>query len=125
MNKKYAKRLSVPKGNHKNAYVYLESPCNPHGYVLDVPAICKAAHEEGLRVILDATVGTPFLHRPLAREDVDERPDFLIHSYTKDLSGSGTVIAGCVIGQNKDVFIPKGDPGWDQTLFWNVYYVTQ
>jgi O-acetylhomoserine (thiol)-lyase len=123
VKEQYAKRLFGAEGEHKSAYVYLESPCNPHGYILDVPAICKAAHKEGLRVILDATVGTPFLHRPLTREDPAERPDFLIHSYTKDLSGNGTVIAGCVIGHNQDMFIAKGDPGWDQTLFWNVYYV--
>ena len=71
------------------AIVYLESPCNPHGYVLDVPGICRAAHRSGLRVILDATVGTPFLVQPLQRDDPSERPDFVIHSYTKDLSGAG------------------------------------
>ncbi|HYE36577.1 trans-sulfuration enzyme family protein [Methylocaldum sp.] len=111
----------------RQAYVYLESPCNPHGYVLDVPAICREAHRLGLRVILDATVGTPFLHTPLQREDPTERPDFVIHSYTKDLSGSGSVIAGVVIGRNEDMFIPKGETmngvHWNETLFWNVYYV--
>src|SRR5580765_2933436 len=61
----------------RQIYVYLESPCNPHGYVLDVPAICHAAHQEGLTVILDATVGTPFLIQPLRRENPAERPDFL------------------------------------------------
>ena len=49
----------------REIYVYLESPCNPHGYVLDVPAICRAAHEAGLSVILDATIATPFLAQPL------------------------------------------------------------
>jgi O-acetylhomoserine/O-acetylserine sulfhydrylase-like pyridoxal-dependent enzyme len=111
----------------RRAYVYLESPCNPHGYVLDVPAICRAAHEQGLRVMLDATIGTPFLCRPLQRDDLAERPDFVIHSYTKDLSGSGTVVAGVVIGRNEDMFIPKGETvggvSWRDTLFWNVYYV--
>jgi O-acetylhomoserine/O-acetylserine sulfhydrylase-like pyridoxal-dependent enzyme len=111
----------------RRAYVYLESPCNPHGYVLDVPAICRAAHAAGLRVLLDATVGTPFLCRPLQREDPAERPDFVIHSYTKDLSGTGSVIAGVVIGRNEDMFIPKGQSAdgvaWNDTLFWNVYYV--
>lgn len=107
----------------RKTYVYLESPSNPHGYVLDVPGICKAAHEHGLRVILDATVGTPFLLRPLRREDPAERPDFVIHSYTKDLSGSGSVIAGTVIARNEDMFAPKGSEGWDRTMFWNVYYV--
>lgn len=111
----------------RKAYVYLESPCNPHGYVLDVPAICKEAHRLGLRVILDATVSTPFLIRPLQCENPAERPDFIIHSYTKDLSGTGSVIAGVVIGRNEDMFIPKGESAngiaWNETLFWNVYYV--
>jgi O-acetylhomoserine (thiol)-lyase len=120
---RHAQRLAAGR----QAYVYLESPCNPQGYVLDVPAICRAAHRLGLRVMLDATVGTPFLATPLRREDPLERPDFVIHSYTKDLSGHGSVIAGVVIGRNEDMFIPKGETvngvRWDETLFWNVYYV--
>lgn len=123
VEKKYADRFAAGR----RAYVYLESPCNPHGYVLDVPGICREAHRLGQRVMLDATVGTPFLIRPLQQADPAERPDFVIHSYTKDLSGTGTVIAGVVIGRNEDMFIPKGDSAggnsWDQTLFWNVYYV--
>jgi cystathionine beta-lyase/cystathionine gamma-synthase len=107
----------------RRAYVYLESPCNPHGDVLDVPGICREAHRLGLRVMLDATIGTPFLYRPLQRDDAKERPDFVIHSYTKDLSGTGGVLGGVAIARNKDMFIPKGEPGWDQAMFWNVYYV--
>lgn len=120
---RHADRLA----NGRKIYVYLESPCNPHGYIVNVATICKRAHAEDLTVILDATVGTPFLFQPLQRDDVAERPDYVIHSYTKDLSGCGGVIAGCVIGQNVDMFIPKGstvgDKSWDQTMFWNVYYV--
>ncbi len=120
---KYADRLAAGR----KAYVYLESPCNPHGYVLDVPEICRRAHQYGLRVMLDATVGTPFLVRPLQRDDAAERPDFVIHSYTKDLSGTGSVIAGVVIGRNEDMFVPKGETmggvAWNNTMFWNVYYV--
>lgn len=115
----YADRL----GAGKQIYLYIESPCNPHGYVLDVPELCRLAHEAGVRVILDATVGTPFLAQPLQREKSEERPDFVIHSYTKDLTGSGSVIAGCVIARNEDMFIPKGMDGWDNTMFWNVYYI--
>lgn len=120
---KYKDRLA----RGRRIYVYLESPCNPHGYVVNVATICKRAHAEDLTVILDATVGTPFLCTPLQRDDPAERPDYVIHSYTKDLSGSGGAIAGCVIGRNEDMFIPKGesvgDKSWDQTMFWNVYYV--
>ncbi len=120
---KHADRLA----QGRKIYVYLESPCNPHGYIVNVATICRRAHAEGLVVMLDATVGTPMLYRSLAREDETERPDYVIHSYTKDLSGSGGAIAGCVIGRNENMFMPKGmDTGehsWDQTMFWNVYYV--
>jgi O-acetylhomoserine (thiol)-lyase len=123
VEKKYAKRFA----DGRRAYLYLESPCNPHGYVLNVPALCRRAHELQMRVILDGTVATPFLSQPLQRQEESERPDFLIHSYTKDLSGTGSVIAGCVIGRNVDMFIPKGETvdgrRWDETMFWNVYYV--
>jgi cystathionine beta-lyase/cystathionine gamma-synthase len=81
------------------------------------------AHTAGLTVMLDATVGTPFLVRPLQRPAPEERPDFVIHSYTKDLVGEGNTTAGVVIGRNVDMFMPKGDPGWEHTLFWNVYYI--
>jgi len=95
--------------------------------VLDVAGICRHAHERGLRVLLDATVATPFLLRPLQRTDPAERPDFVIHSYTTDLTGTGSAIAGVVIGRNDDMFIPKGQTSngrdWRQSLFWNVYYV--
>src|SRR5207237_9478454 len=101
----YGERLDAGR----QVYVYLESPCNPHGYVLDVPAICQAAHEAGITVILDATVGTPFLAQPLREEKPAGRPDFLIHSYTKDITGSGATTAGVVIARNERMFIPKKD----------------
>ncbi|MDB6128821.1 MAG: O-acetylhomoserine sulfhydrylase / O-succinylhomoserine sulfhydrylase [Verrucomicrobia bacterium] len=118
-NRKYASRLAAGR----RVYLYLESPCNPHGVFLDVPAMCRAAHAAGITVMLDATVGTPFLVRPLQQTDPAARPDYVIHSYTKDLVGNGDTTAGVVIGRNADMFMPKGDAGWDRTLFWNVYYV--
>ena len=117
------KRLAASR----KIYVYLESPCNPHGHVLDVAGISRAAQKEGLTVICDATVGTPFLQPVLRREDPAERPDFVIHSYTKDLAGYGATTAGVVIARNELMFLPKGDSckgvSWDQTMFWGVYYI--
>ncbi len=130
--KKYAAQLK--RGKH--IYIFLESPCNPHGYALEVPDICKVAHKNNITVICDSTVGTPLLQPTLQREDPMERPDFVVHSYTKDLTGSGTTTAGVVIGRNETMFIPKHQSvtalncqgkkqtyAWDETLFWNVYYI--
>jgi cystathionine beta-lyase/cystathionine gamma-synthase len=139
----FASALAAVQARHagrlaagRQVYVYLESPCNPHGHVLDVAGICRHAHAAGLTVICDATVGTPFLQPVLRRQEPEERPDFVIHSYTKDLAGYGATTAGVVIARNEDMFLPKGSsatvagPGgrsrtinWDETLFWNVYYI--
>jgi len=129
---KFAKRI---RGGRR-IYVYLESPCNPHGNVMDVPEIARIAHAHGWLVACDCTVGTPFLQPLMKAEDPAARPDFVIHSYTKDLTGSGTTTAGVVIGRTERMFLPKGDSAeiagpdgapetlaWDETLFWNVYYV--
>src|SRR4029079_18437611 len=90
----------------RKIYAYLESPCNPHGYVLDVPGISRAAHKAGLTLICDSTVGTPFLQPVLRRDDPMERPDYVIHSYTKDLAGYGVTTAGVCIGRNERMFVP-------------------
>lgn len=128
----YADRIA----EGRKIYVFLESPCNPHGNVLDVSDISRIAHAHGWLVVCDSTVGTPFLHPTLKDVDVVERPDFVIHSYTKDLAGTGTTTAGVVIGRIERMFMPKGESleikgpageveriSWDETLFWNVYYV--
>ncbi|MEW9797119.1 trans-sulfuration enzyme family protein [Alteromonas sp. CYL-A6] len=126
--------LERAKATHKqrladgaNLHVYLESPCNPHGYVLDVPAICQRAHQEGALVMLDSTLATPELHQPLQHADKAARPDYVVHSYTKDICGSGATTAGVVIGEAYRMFQPKGacvnGYDWSKTLFWDVYYI--
>jgi len=129
---KYTDRLA----QGRQIFVYLESPSNPHGEVLNIPEISRIAHARGLTVICDSTIGTPFLHPTLKRPEHTERPDFVIHSYTKDLCGSGNTTAGVVIARNERMFMAKGQTvkarghdgvereyAWNETLFWNVYYV--
>ena len=114
-------------GSGSKVHIYIESPSNPEGYVLDVPEISKISHAKGLQVSLDATVATPFLYKPLQRDLKTERPDYIVHSYTKDIAGHGTTTAGCVIGENHNMFTPKGmtvnEVSWEKTMFWNVYYI--
>lgn len=113
--------------NGAQMHVYIESPCNPHGYVLDVPGICEFAHRQQALVMLDSTLATPVLHQPLQHASEACRPDYLVHSYTKDLCGSGATTAGVVIGKGHRMFQPKGSSvdgvDWSQTLFWDVYYI--
>ncbi len=121
------KKHRAALADDRRVVVFLESPCNPHGYVLEVPGICASSHKNGHTVLLDSTVATPFLSKPLYRSDKSERPDYVIHSYTKDLTGNGNATAGVVIAENRLMFIPKGETfegvSWDETLFWNVYYI--
>ena len=123
VRKKHKKALQAGK----RLLVYLESPCNPHGYVLDVPEICRISHQHDHLVMVDSTLATPFLSRPLRHPEKTCRPDWVIHSYTKDISGGGSTTAGGVIGEAFRMFLPKGhqhnDVNWDQTLFWDVYYI--
>lgn len=111
----------------KKLHVYIESPCNPHGYVLDVPAICRVAHKDDHIVMLDSTLATPVLNQPLQRSDKRERPDYVMHSYTKDICGSGATTAGVVIGETYRMFQAKGQCvngyDWSKTMFWDVYYI--
>ena len=119
---KHQKRLQ-----HNDLHVYIESPCNPHGYVLDVAGICKIAHQDNHVVMLDSTLATPVLHQPMQRSDKRERPDYVVHSYTKDMCGSGATTAGVVIAETWRMFQAKGqcenDYDWSRTLFWDVYYI--
>ena len=132
VKEKYKKRIE----EGRRIYIYIESPCNPHGYILDVAGICAEAHKEDFVVLLDTTIATPFLYRPLMQDNPLERPDYVIHSYTKDITGTGVTTAGVVIGPNENMFIPKSESvtkkdssgnektyRWNDTLFWNVYYV--
>ena len=76
------------------ALVFLESISNPLLDVIDVPAVAGAARGQGARVVVDNTIATPFLFKPL-----DAGADIVVHSATKWLAGHNDVLAG-VIGVN-------------------------
>jgi len=69
-----------------------ESLPNPKGDILDIEAVAAVAHEYGVPLIVDNTVGTPYLLRPL-----EWGADVVIHSATKYIGGHGTSIAGVII----------------------------
>ncbi|OXY87090.1 bifunctional o-acetylhomoserine/o-acetylserine sulfhydrylase [Streptomyces sp. 2R] len=71
---------------------FAETLGNPRGDVLDIRAVADAAHAAGVPLIVDNTVPTPFLLRP-----IEHGADIVIHSATKFLGGHGTTIGGVVV----------------------------
>jgi len=69
-----------------------ETIANPKNAVLDIEAVSKVAHELGVPLIVDNTVATPYLLRP-----IEHGADVVVHSATKFLSGHGNVIVGAIV----------------------------
>jgi O-acetylhomoserine (thiol)-lyase len=69
-----------------------ESISNPKNDILDIEGVAGVAHEVGVPLIIDNTVATPYLIRPL-----EWGADVVVHSATKYLGGHGTAIAGAII----------------------------
>lgn len=74
--------------------LFAESVANPIAQVLDIRLVADIAHEAGVPLVIDNTVGTPYLVRP-----GEHGADFTVHSATKFLSGHGTSLGGIVVDQ--------------------------
>lgn len=72
--------------------LYCESIGNPLGNIVDLEALAAVAHQAGVPLVVDNTVATPFLIRP-----IDFGADIVIHSLTKYIAGHGTTIGGAII----------------------------
>jgi O-acetylhomoserine (thiol)-lyase len=82
--------------NAKTKAVFVESIGNPSGNVADIPAIAKIAHAHGVPVIVDNTVPSPYLFRP-----IEHGADIVIHSLTKYCNGHGNSIGGAIVDSGK------------------------
>ncbi|ROR72471.1 bifunctional o-acetylhomoserine/o-acetylserine sulfhydrylase [Bogoriella caseilytica] len=71
---------------------FAETIANPAGSVLDIAAVSGVAHEAGVPLLVDNTVATPYLLRPL-----EHGADIVVYSATKYLGGHGTAIAGVIV----------------------------
>jgi O-acetylhomoserine (thiol)-lyase len=78
--------------NQKTRFLYIETIGNPKMDVPDIEALAKIAHENGLPLIVDNTLATPCLCRPL-----ELGADVVLHSTTKYLSGHGCATGGAVV----------------------------
>jgi methionine-gamma-lyase len=77
----------------RSRLLIVESPTNPGLEIVDLAAVCAAAHARGLVVVVDNTFATPFLQQPLALG-----ADLVMHSLTKALAGHSDVIGGALAG---------------------------
>ncbi|MFI1607579.1 bifunctional o-acetylhomoserine/o-acetylserine sulfhydrylase [Streptomyces griseofuscus] len=102
--------------------LFAESLGNPRGNVLDVRAIADVAHAAGVPLIVDNTVPTPYLLRP-----IEHGADIVVHSATKFLGGHGTAVAGVVVdggtfdfGAHADRFpdFSEPDPSYHGLRYW-------
>ncbi|HEY5134957.1 MAG TPA: bifunctional o-acetylhomoserine/o-acetylserine sulfhydrylase [Candidatus Nanopelagicales bacterium] len=88
-----------------------ETISNPKNDILDIEGIAKVAHEAGVPLVVDNTVATPYLIRP-----IEWGADIVVHSATKYLGGHGTAIAGVIVdGGNFDFAQdPEKFPNYNQ-----------
>ena len=100
---------------------YGETIGNPMNNILDIEGVSSVAHDVGVPLIVDNTVATPYLIRP-----IDFGADIVVHSATKFLSGHGTSIAGVIIDAGSFEFsdadrypnFNEPDPSYNGLNYW-------
>jgi O-acetylhomoserine (thiol)-lyase len=104
---------------------FAETIGNPRSNILDVAGVASVAHGVGVPLVVDNTVATPYLLRPL-----EWGADIVVHSATKYLSGHGTVIAGVAVDGGTFDFgaqperwpqFHTPDPSYHGAVFWDLF----
>jgi O-acetylhomoserine (thiol)-lyase len=110
--------------------LYAEVIGNPKGDVLDIKGVSDVAHENGIPLIVDSTLATPYLCRPL-----EHGADIVVHSLTKFIGGHGTSIGGIIVDGGKFDWSASGkfpmftepDPSYHGLKYWeavgNIAYI--
>ncbi len=76
--------------------IFIESLANPGGIVIDIAAIAKIAHDAGVPLVVDNTLATPYLCRP-----IEHGADIVVHSMTKFIGGHGNSMGGIIVDGGK------------------------
>ena len=102
----------------KTRAVYGETIANPRMNVLDIEKVAAIAHEAGVPLVIDNTMASPYLCRP-----IEHGADIVVHSATKFLGGHGTSIGGIIIDSGKFPWsekypaITQPSPGYHGMVF--------
>jgi len=82
--------------NDRTKAIFVESIANPGGIITDIEKVAKIAHDAGIPLIVDNTLASPYLIRP-----IEWGADIVIHSATKFLGGHGNSMAGVIVDSGK------------------------
>jgi O-acetylhomoserine (thiol)-lyase len=100
--------------------LYGETIGNPKGDLLDLEVVAGIAHDAGVPLIVDNTVATPYLCRPL-----EHGADIVVHSMTKFIGGHGTSIGGIIVdggsfdfGAGRHPGFTTPDPSYHGLVYW-------
>ena len=101
--------------------VYTELIANPSSEIADLEGLARVAHGAGIPLIVDATLNTPYLCRP-----IEHGADIVIHSATKFLGGHGTTLGGVVVesgrfdwGNGKFPLMTEPVPTYNDLSWWD------
>ena len=80
----------------KTKAIFCESIGNPAANIVDIPEMARIAHKHNIPLIVDNTVPSPYLFRP-----IEHGADIVVHSLTKYMGGHGTTIGGIIVDSGK------------------------
>ena len=107
----------------KTKALYAESIANPGGLITDIEALAKIAHDAGVPLIIDNTLASPYLIRP-----VEWGADIVLHSATKFLGGHGNSMAGVIVdggtfdwGSGKFPTLSEPNPSYHGMRMWETF----
>lgn len=95
----------------KTKLLFVETVSNPSGAVADLEGLADVAHAAGVPLIVDSTIATPYLNRP-----IEWGADVVIHSATKFLGGHGTTLGGVVVESGRFHWASDRFPLFDETV---------
>jgi O-acetylhomoserine (thiol)-lyase len=107
----------------KTKLVFGETISNPRSNILDIEAVAKIAHENGVPLVIDNTFSTPYVTRP-----IDHGADIVLHSMTKFMGGHGTSIGGMIVDSGKFPWnngrfghFTEPSPAYHGMKFWDTF----
>ncbi|GAB3409751.1 O-acetylhomoserine aminocarboxypropyltransferase/cysteine synthase [Schumannella luteola] len=95
----------------KTKLIFVETIANPSGEIADLEGLAEVAHAHHLPLIVDSTIATPYLNRP-----IEWGADVVIHSATKFLGGHGTTLGGVVVESGRFHWANERFPLFDQPV---------